>query len=131
MQLLDHVSITVKNLDHCRPFYEAIMKALGAEKIHARDDAIGFGARCSAADDSHTYLTIASSSAASGDARRHWCFKAVDRAAVDNFYRAGLQHGGKDNGAPGLRPHYHEHYYGAFVLDPEGNCLEAVCHTAE
>lgn len=131
MLLLDHVSITVKDLDRCRLFYEAIMKTLGAERIHIAEDAIGFGARCSVADDTHTYLTVLSSPDASGDPRRHWCFKAMSRAAVCAFHQTGLQHGGKDNGAPGLRPHYHEHYFGAFLLDPEGNCLEAVCHRAE
>lgn len=59
---------------------------------------------------------------------RHVAFLAADRAAVVAFHRAGLAAGGKDNGAPGLRPVYHEHYFGAFVLDPDGNNVEAVCH---
>lgn len=58
----------------------------------------------------------------------HVAFRADDRAAVDAFHRAALQAGGTDNGAPGPRPHYHPSYYGAFVLDPEGNNVEAVCH---
>jgi catechol 2,3-dioxygenase-like lactoylglutathione lyase family enzyme len=58
----------------------------------------------------------------------HVAFVARTRAAVDAFYRAALAAGGKDNGAPGLRPHYHANYYGAFVLDPDGNNIEAVCH---
>ena len=66
--------------------------------------------------------------AANIDARRHWCFKAASRAEVDAFHAAGLAHGGADDGAPGLRPHYHAHYYGAFLLDPFGNRIEAVCH---
>lgn len=131
MLLLDHVSITVKDIERCKPFYEAIMEALGAEKIYARDDAIGFGVRCSADNDTHTYLTVLSSPSAVGDSRRHWCFKAINRTTVRTFHQVGLQYGGKDNGSPGLRPHYHEHYFGAFLLDPEGNCLEAVCHRAE
>lgn len=53
------------------------------------------------------------------------------RALVDAFYRAAMEAGGKDNGAPGLRPDYHENYYGAFVIDPEGNNVEAVCHLPE
>ena len=53
------------------------------------------------------------------------------RALVDAFYRAAMEAGGKDNGAPGLRPDYHPHYYGAFVIDPEGNNIEAVCHLPE
>jgi catechol 2,3-dioxygenase-like lactoylglutathione lyase family enzyme len=61
--------------------------------------------------------------------RVHVAFRAESRAAVDAFYRAGLAAGGKDNGPPGPRPHYHQHYYGAFVLDPDGHNVEAVCHT--
>jgi catechol 2,3-dioxygenase-like lactoylglutathione lyase family enzyme len=58
----------------------------------------------------------------------HVAITAKDRAAVDDFYRAAIAAGGKDNGAPGLRPHYHPNYYGAFVLDPDGHNVEAVCH---
>ena len=61
----------------------------------------------------------------------HFAFTAQSRAEVNAFYRAALAAGGKDNGAPGLRPHYHASYYGAFVLDPDGNNIEAVCHKAE
>jgi catechol 2,3-dioxygenase-like lactoylglutathione lyase family enzyme len=60
--------------------------------------------------------------------RLHVAIVAKDRAAVDAFHRAALAAGGKDNGAPGLRPHYHANYYGAFVLDPDGHNIEAVCH---
>lgn len=60
--------------------------------------------------------------------RIHTAFRAENRATVDAFYQAGLAAGGKDNGAPGLRPHYHQHYYGAFVLDPDGHNIEACCH---
>jgi catechol 2,3-dioxygenase-like lactoylglutathione lyase family enzyme len=58
----------------------------------------------------------------------HIAFRADDRATVDAFYRAAIAAGGKDNGPPGLRPHYHQHYYGAFVLDPDGHKKEACCH---
>ncbi len=63
-----------------------------------------------------------------GDSHVHVAFVAKTRADVDAFYQASLADGGKDNGAPGLRPHYHVNYYGAFVLDPDGNNIEAVCH---
>ena len=63
--------------------------------------------------------------------RIHIAFRADSRAQVDAFYRAALGAGGKDNGPPGPRPHYHEHYYGAFVLDPDGYNIEAVIHTPE
>ncbi len=62
--------------------------------------------------------------------RMHLAIRAEDRAEVAAFYNAALAAGGKDNGAPGLRPHYHANYYGAFVIDPEGHNLEAVCHKA-
>ena len=58
----------------------------------------------------------------------HVAFRAASRARVDAFYQAALAAGGRDNGAPGLRPHYHANYYGAFVLDPDGHNIEAVCH---
>jgi predicted lactoylglutathione lyase len=58
----------------------------------------------------------------------HVCFRSSDRATVDAFYEAALAAGGRDNGPPGPRPQYHEQYYGAFVLDPDGNNVEAVCH---
>jgi catechol 2,3-dioxygenase-like lactoylglutathione lyase family enzyme len=60
----------------------------------------------------------------------HIAFTATDRATVDRFYAAAITAGGQDNGPPGVRPHYHPHYYGAFVLDPEGRNIEAVCHAA-
>ena len=61
----------------------------------------------------------------------HVAFSVANRATVDAFYRAALAAGGRDNGAPGLRPHYHPNYYGAFVLDPDGHNIEAVCHLPE
>lgn len=61
----------------------------------------------------------------------HFAFRAENRKQVDAFYRAALAAGGRDNGAPGPRPHYHENYYGAFVLDPDGHNIEAVCHNPE
>lgn len=107
------------------------MTALGADKVYERDDALGYGLRCSAEDDGHSYLTVLLSPHAVRDPRRHWCFKARSREAVRLFHAAGLAHGGSDDGAPGLRAAYHEHYFGAFLLDPEGNRVEAACHRAE
>ena len=69
-----------------------------------------------------------------GDANRppiHIAFRVPSRAAVDAFYKAAIAAGGRDNGAPGLRPHYHPNYYGAYVLDPDGHNIEAVCHEAQ
>ena len=132
MHLLDHVSITVARLDAARPFYDAVMQALGADKVYDRPDALGYGERCGPDRADHTYLSVFETPGAPPDrasgVRRHWCFKAGSRTAVDAFHAAGLAHGGRDEGAPGLRTHYHSRYYAAFLSDPDGNRIEAVCH---
>ncbi len=128
MQLLDHVSLSVPDLDRARPFYDAIMAALGADKVYDRPDALGYGRRCDADAPGESYLAVYLSATFREDARRHWCFKATERSMVDAFYAAGLAHGGMADGPPGLRPHYHPDYYAAFLLDPFGNRVEAVCH---
>jgi catechol 2,3-dioxygenase-like lactoylglutathione lyase family enzyme len=87
-------------------------------------------ATASAPDPGRSYLSVLAGSGPEPESRRHWCFKAPDRAAVDAFWRAGLDAGGTDDGGPGLRPHYHPHYYAAFLRDPAGNRVEAVCHGA-
>jgi catechol 2,3-dioxygenase-like lactoylglutathione lyase family enzyme len=125
--MLDHVSITVSNLDRARPFYDAVMAALGAPKVWEDADGIGYGLRCDADNPDRSYMSIRPVAHVVAD-RRHWCFKAASRAMVDAFHAAALAHGGRDDGAPGMRPEYHARYYGAFVLDPDGNRLEAVCH---
>ena len=109
MQLLDHVSIAVSRLPDARPFYDAIMQALGAAKVYDEADAIGYGERCGPGDSGHTYLSILATPSLAPDAgaRRHWCFKAPDRAAVDAFHAAGLAHGGRDGGAPGSVSYTH------------------------
>jgi len=131
MHLLDHVSITVADLRRAQPFYEAIMAALGAEKVYERADAVGFGRRSRPGDDAHSYFSLFASAAAAADPRRHWCFRAASREAVRAFYAAGLRAGGTGDGEPGLRPHYHAGYYAAFLKDPEGNRVEAVFHGIE
>ena len=131
MRLLDHVSITVRDLARAKPFYKAVMGALGAVVAYERDDAIGFGERNRAHDDAHTYLSVFESPPAAPDARRHWCFRAPSAEAVRAFHAAGLAAGGTDEGAPGLRPAYHAEYYAAFLLDPEGHKVEAVFHRGE
>lgn len=130
MHLLDHISITVRDLRTARPFYLAIMATLGAKTVYEREDAIGFGERNRAGDDGNTYLSIFQSPEAAPDARRHWCFRAPSAEAVRAFHAAGLAAGGRDSGPPGMRPHYHPSYYAAFLLDPEGNKVEAVFHGA-
>jgi catechol 2,3-dioxygenase-like lactoylglutathione lyase family enzyme len=129
VQLLDHVSITVRQLAVVRPFYLAIMQALGARVAYDRVDAIGFGERNRPHDDVHTYLSIFESPAATPDPRRHCCLRAASIAEVDAFHAAGIAAGGTSDGVPGLRS-YHPGYYAAFLLDPEGNKIEAVFHHA-
>lgn len=129
MQLIDHVSITVQDIGPAKNFYKAIFAALGAVVAYEDKDAIGFGERNRPQDDGHTYVSVFQSTGASADTRRHWCFRAASVAQVQEFHRAGLTAGGRDEGAPGLRP-YHPGYYAAFVLDPEGNKVEAVFHRA-
>ena len=131
MQALDHVSITVRELARARPFYEAVMRALGIAKVHDREDAVGFGTRNRPGDDAHSYFSLYESPAASADPRRHYCFRARSMKEVQAFHAAGLASGGRDAGAPGLRTHYHPQYYAAFLEDPEGNRIEAAFHHGE
>ena len=130
MQLLDHISITVRNLKLVKPFYSAVMSALGARIAYECPDAIGFGERNDADDDTHTYISVFESVNAVPDSRRHWCFRANSIAQVNAFHAAGIASGGKDEGSPGAR-NYHAGYYAAFLLDPEGNKIEAVFHHAK
>jgi catechol 2,3-dioxygenase-like lactoylglutathione lyase family enzyme len=128
MQILDHVSITVADLARAKPFYEAIMSALGGAKVNERNDALGFGQRNRPNDDAHTYFSVYRSGAALADPRRHWCFRANSEREVRAFFEAGLRAGGIADGEPGLRPDYHRGYFAAFLKDPEGNRVEAVFH---
>jgi len=130
MLLLHHVSINVRTLAAAKPFYSAVMSALGARVAYDRADGIGFGERNRPDDDGHTYLSIFESGAAAPDPRRHYCFRAASKSQVDAFHAAGLAAGGRSEGAPGLRS-YHSGYYAAFLLDPEGNKLEAVFHQGD
>jgi catechol 2,3-dioxygenase-like lactoylglutathione lyase family enzyme len=129
MRLIDHASITVRDLRAAKPFYKAVFGALGAAVAYERDDAIGFGERNRPHDDAHTYVSVFESPHASADPRRHWCFRARSVEQVRAFHAAGLQAGGVDEGAPGLRS-YHPSYFAAFLRDPEGNKVEAVFHRA-
>ena len=126
--MLDHVSITVSDIAVAEPFYDAIMAALGVVKVGARGDWLGYGERARPDHPDRVYLSIRKGDRPEPAYGRHWCFKASSRAVVDAFWQAGLAHGGVDQGAPGLRDH-HPGYYAAFIADPDGNRLEAVCHT--
>ncbi len=122
--MLDHVGVNVSDLAAARAFYIAALEPLGIKPIMELEGAAsGFG------DDRKPYFWIAKRPTPTPSA--HIAFAAPDRATVDAFHEAALGAGGRDNGEPGPRPIYHEHYYGAFVLDPDGNNIEAVCHFPE
>ena len=130
--MLDHVSITVVDFAVAERFYDAVMAALGVPNV-GRDAAegwLGYGERCSGDHPGRSYLSVRRGARPEPARGRHLCFKAPNRAAVDAFWAAGLARGGADEGAPGLRPQYHATYYAAFLADPSGNRLEAVCHLA-
>jgi catechol 2,3-dioxygenase-like lactoylglutathione lyase family enzyme len=126
--MLDHVSVTVSDPARSLPFWDAIMAALGVPCVRRDEDNAGYGVRNRPGDDGHSYLSVRTSTGTVVPDNRHWCFRAPDRAAVHAFHAAALAHGGRCDGPPGPRPHYHASYYAAFVLDPDGNRLEAVCH---
>lgn len=118
--MLDHVGLKVSNYGKSRQFYEAALAPLGYVLIMEYQGTIaGFGA------DGKPDFWISESDAV---APVHVAFTAADRATVDAFHAAALSAGGGDNGAPGIRSHYHENYYGAFIHDPDGHNVEAVCH---
>jgi len=124
--MLDHAGFPVADYARSKAFYEMALAPLGYSLIMevAQDEndspAAGFGAN------GKPDLWIGGE----GGLKRyiHIAIQAMDRASVDAFYRAAIAAGGRDNGSPGLRPHYHPNYYAAFVLDPDGHNIEAVCH---
>lgn len=120
--MLDHISLRTPQFDRLAAFYEKALAPLGASKLMAFEGAAGFGR------DGIPTLWLGASD--EGTSRMHLAVTAPSRAAVDAFYAAALAAGAKDNGAPGLRD-YAPNYYAAFVYDPDGNNLEAVCHAAE
>lgn len=120
-RLIDHLQLVVRDLPASKRFYTAIFDVLNVPLGGEGDDYFW-------ADE--LFISTKTSDAAQGEltGRHHLAFQAADRAMVDAFYEAALKAGGKDNGAPGERAVYHPGYYGAFVLDPDGNNIEAVFH---
>ena len=119
-RLIDHIQLVVRDLTASQTFYGAVFDVLKIPMAGTGDDYFW-------ADE--LFVSTADSKAAQGilTGRHHLAFQAQDKAMVDAFHKAALANGGKDNGAPGFRE-YHPGYYGAFVLDPDGNNIEAVYH---
>jgi catechol 2,3-dioxygenase-like lactoylglutathione lyase family enzyme len=127
--MIDHAGIAVRSFEAARTFYDSALAPLGASLLmmvppeHTGGVRVGGYGR----DGKPSFWLHE----AGHQDTVHIAFVARNRREVDAFYAAALAAGGRDNGAPGLRPHYHPHYYGAFVLDPDGNNMEAVCHAPE
>ncbi len=126
--MIDHVGFPVSDYARSKAFYERALAPLGyalimevaADRTKSRSPAAGFG------KEGKPDFWIGGEGGLKGIL--HVAIAAADRAAVDAFHRAALAAGGEDNGGPGVRAHYHPNYYGAFVLDPDGHNVEAVCH---
>lgn len=127
--MIDHTGITVSNFEQSKAFYSAALAPIGyamlmeiPAAITKSTDVAGFGE----APKPDFWI----SGGKPNQPPLHVAFSVASRAMVDAFYQAALAAGGTDNGPPGIRAHYHPDYYGAFVLDPDGHNIEAVCHTA-
>lgn len=124
--MIDHTSLNVSDFGKSKAFYLAALAPLGYQLIKelpatlAPQGAMGMGVP------PKPDFWVAGGAANSPTL--HIAFRAASRAQVDDFYRAAIAAGGRDNGGPGVREHYHRNYYGAFVLDPDGHNIEAVCH---
>jgi catechol 2,3-dioxygenase-like lactoylglutathione lyase family enzyme len=116
---IDHLTIRVRDLEASRRFYEAAVGAFGGRAVELESGEISFG------PDGSEDLAIAQGEPT---APIHIAFAAPDLGTVDRFHEAAIAAGGQDNGGPGLRPQYHSGYYAAYVLDPDGNNVEAVFH---
>jgi catechol 2,3-dioxygenase-like lactoylglutathione lyase family enzyme len=135
--MLDHMTFRVSDIARTKTFYTPVLATLGYcvayEAEHNGSHMIGYGftdARVPGGMTIDTWFIDGPSPYGGHPVTTgcHLCWRAAHRAAVDAFYQAAIKQGGKDNGAPGVRAHYHPHYYGAFVIDPDGNNIEAVCH---
>lgn len=121
--MIDHFTLSVSDLDKSRAFYQRVLAPLGYSVRMEFPQYVGMG------DKKKPYLWLKQAHPVSTP--MHIAFVAANREQVDGFHRAALEAGARDDGAPGVREHYHPHYYAAFVIDPiEGHPLEAVCHLA-
>jgi catechol 2,3-dioxygenase-like lactoylglutathione lyase family enzyme len=128
--MIDHIGVAVSNMERAKAFYLNALERLGIGVLmEVSAEETGGDAHAGFGKENKAFFWIGTGDKPKGGA--HVAFTAQTRADVDAFYHAALAAGGRDNGAPGLRPFYHAHYYGAFVFDPDGNNIEAVCHRPE
>ena len=127
--MIDHITFGVTDYERSIGFYDAAFRPLGITRVYDLAPEESGGVRGAGYGIERPQLWLAEHEPTRG--KFHIALAAETRAIVDAFHKAALAAGGKDNGAPGLRPHYHPNYYGAFVLDPDGHNIEAVCHQAE
>lgn len=133
--MIDHMGVAVRDLQVSKAFYDAafaplgvaVVMSVGAEETGSTAF-IGYGPTADRRDIQAGKPSFWVSQGPAPTGPMHVAFLAADRAQVDAFHAAALAAGGTDNGAPGVRPHYHPNYYAAFVLDPDGRNVEAVCH---
>jgi catechol 2,3-dioxygenase-like lactoylglutathione lyase family enzyme len=120
--------LAVGDLARAKAFYAAALAPLGIELLmEVTAEQTGGAAHAGFGSGGKPFFWVGDGDAPAGPV--HVALRAETRSEVEAFHRAALAVGGRDNGAPGLRPHYHPNYYGAFVLDPDGNNIEAVCHS--
>ena len=128
--MISHITVGSNDVARARSFYAEVLTTLGLTCVHDEDDAFAYG---EAADRGPWFWVLPpfDGARATGGNGSHVAFLAPSRAAVRAFHAAALAAGGRDEGAPGPRPQYSETYYGAYVRDPDGNKLQAVCHAPE
>lgn len=122
--MIHHVSLGTNDVARSRKFYDAVLGVIALSLLKASEDSADYGVSAVL----FSLETPVNGKPASAGNGVHIAFEAGGRSKVDEFYRVALLHGGSDAGAPGLRPEYDPNYYGAFVLDPDGNKIEAVTH---
>jgi catechol 2,3-dioxygenase-like lactoylglutathione lyase family enzyme len=132
MAMLDHISIGCRDIAASAAFYDAALAPLGLGRVLEKGAGICYGPGPGREGMMFWIVSIAPDTGVPLPSRgTHIAFSAANRAAVDSFFHAATAAGARVNGAPGLRPEYSETYYGAFVLDPDGHKIEAMCRTAE
>jgi catechol 2,3-dioxygenase-like lactoylglutathione lyase family enzyme len=124
--MIDHIGIKVADFERARAFYDKALAPIGASLMMMVPTEYTGGVKIGGYGRDRPVYWLHEEDGAGEP--KHIAFTAHTRAEVDAFHAAALAAGGRDNGAPGLRPHYHPNYYGAFVFDPDGNNIEAVCH---